>query len=166
MTRAGTSPAPAQPAAAIAFVNRESIIHRDAGSAARLCHFLCRQEVTPANETAFRFELAGAPDASSYSHRITGPAAGCTHGLRPRPAKPYIEGIDVSGLADGTLTFTLRVISKRGAAGPEVTARIVKSTAALGVSASALSSPTTMSPIRCRSCSAARWTGSMSQAST
>lgn len=146
-------PAPAQPGSRrLAFVNRENIIRTETREVPRgYAISFADAEVTPANETAFRFELTGAPDASSYGYRITSSGGGpaLTGSGLVRQSPQLIEGIDVSGLADGTLTFTLRVISKRGAAGPEVTARIVKSTAALGVSTSALSgSPTNMSPIR------------------
>lgn len=138
----------------LAFVNRENEIRtetrdvpRDYGVA-----FLAG-EVTAANAEALGFVIAGAPLQSRYSYRITSSGGGdAIAGTGLVTASPQaVSGIDVSSLADGTLTLSMQITSKEGAAGPEVSASIAKSTESLGVTVEALSpSPTNKSPVRFR----------------
>lgn len=107
-------------------------------------------EVTAANATDVGFTLTGAPLQSRYSYRIFSAASGpaITGSGLVTQGSQTISGIDVSSLADGTLTLVIQVITKEGAAGPEVSTTITKSTEALAVTVEALvPSPTSQSPI-------------------
>lgn len=138
----------------LAFVNRESEIRTETRDVPQDYDvaFLAG-EVTAANENAIGFALTGVPLESRYSYRITSSAGGtAVTGSGVVTENPQaISGIDVSPLADGMLTLAIQVVSKEGAAGPEVTTSIAKSTVDLGASVEPVStSPTNQSPLRYR----------------
>ncbi len=135
----------------LAFVNRENVIRTEERQVPKDYTIAFNSgDVNPSNEASFSFELAGAPLEARYTYRITSSAGGVpVMGSGTVQASPHtITGIDVSGLADGTLTLTIQVTSKQGAVGPEVKAQIEKLTIILGVATSTASaSPTNNSPI-------------------
>lgn len=148
----------------LAFVNRENEIVTESREVPKDYDIaFVPGEVTAANATAVGFTLSGAPLQSRYSYRIASNAAGLAlsaASLATRQLQTIsgsglvtqdpqtISGIDVSSLADGTLTLTIQVVTKDGAAGPEVSTTIAKSTESLDVSVEALaSSPTNQSPV-------------------
>ena len=117
----------------LAFVNRENIIRTESREIPKdySIQFLAA-DVNRTNQTALAFQLSNAPLSSHFSYTIASSGGGARvtgSGLVEAGVQP-VAGIDVSGLADGTLTLTLRVVSKQGAKGPAVIAEIVKSTAA------------------------------------
>lgn len=157
----------------LAFVNRESEIRTETRDVPEDYDVnFVPGTVTAANASDIGFTLRGAPLGSRYSYRITSDASGgamvamaamaaaatadsLTQQLQTITGSGVvtqdpqtISGIDVSGLPDGTLTLTMQVISKEGAAGPEVSTSIAKSTESLGVTVEAVSAnPTNQSPI-------------------
>ncbi len=133
------------------FVNRENIIRTEKREVPNdyTIQFLA-SDVNTSNETSIGFEIAGAPLSASYSYAISSSAGGTpVRGSGRVESDPRsIAGIDVSGLADGTLTLTVQVVSKNGASGPKVTAEIMKSTTAVTVTTSAVTSgPVNTGPI-------------------
>jgi hypothetical protein len=135
----------------LAFVNRENVIQTETRDVPHdyAASFLAR-DVNTSNQTALAAALVGAPLSAHYSFTITSSAGGepVTGSGRVEENPQTIPGIDVSGLADGTLTLTIQVISKQGAVGPKVTAQIEKSTALVSVStALATPSPANVSPL-------------------
>ena len=133
------------------FVNRENRIYTEKREVPRNydVQFLA-SGVDQSNQSSLAFLLTGTPASSFYSYEITSSGGGTpVAGQGPIVSDPQpVSGIDVSPLSDGTLTLALRIISKDGAAGPEVTTQIEKSTLGLGVSTSTSSpSPTNASPI-------------------
>ena len=135
----------------LAFVNRENVIHTETRDVPDdyAVSFLA-SDVNASNQAALAAALAGAPLSSHYTFTITSSAGGqaVTGAGRVEESLQTIPGIDVSGLADGTLTLTIQVISKQGAVGPKVTAQIEKSTAAISVSTSlATPTPANVSPL-------------------
>lgn len=117
----------------LAFVNRENGIRTESREIPHdySIQFL-DSAVDNANQSSLGFTLSGAPRAARYSYTIVSSGGGAKvtgSGLVEADVQP-VSGVDVSGLADGTLTLTLRVVSRKGATGPPVTAQIVKSTAA------------------------------------
>lgn len=133
------------------FVNRENVIRTEKREIPRnyMVNFL-DAAVTVANQSAIALTLVGAPRAARYAYRITSSNGGApiTGTGQLEGDSQVISGIDVSALPDGLLILTLRVTSEEGATGPPVTAQIVKSTAALGVTTAAgTGSPTNANPI-------------------
>lgn len=135
----------------LAFVNRENVIHTESRDVPNdyAASFLA-SDVNTSNQTSLTLALSGAPLSSHYSFTITSSGGGqpVTSSGQVTESPQAIPGVDVSGLADGTLTLTIQVISKKGAVGPKVMAQIVKSTAAVSVSTSlATSTPANVSPL-------------------
>lgn len=133
------------------FVNRENVIRTEKREVPRnyVVNFL-DAAVTAANQSAIALTLVGAPRAARYAYRITSSNGGApiTGTGQLEGDSQVISGIDVSGLPDGLLSLTLRVTSEEGATGPPVTAQIVKSIVALGVTTAAgTGSPTNANPI-------------------
>lgn len=134
------------------FVNRESEIRTETRDVPQDYQVVfLAGEISAANEANLGFMLTDVPLHSSYTYRITSSGGGSAvvgSGLVTESPQA-ISGIDVSTLADGTLTLAIQVVSKEGAAGPEVTATIVKSSVNLGVTVQAISaSPTNQNPLR------------------
>ena len=138
----------------LAFVNRENIIRTETRDVPNdyTVQFL-ESDVNTSNQASLAFELAGAPRSASYSYTITSSGGGT-----PVAGSGRVEGdpqpsgsIDVSGLADGTLTLTLSVTSKQGAVGRPVTAQIAKATSAVSVTTEvATPGPINVIPIQFR----------------
>jgi len=133
------------------FVNRENRIHTEKREVPRnyAVQFLAA-DVTSSNQTSLAFALSGAPAQAHCSYEITSSNGGTpVTGSEQVESDPQsISGIDVSGLADGTLTLVTQVISKQGAVGPRVTTQIVKTTVGLTASTSTPSpNPTSASLI-------------------
>lgn len=138
----------------LAFVNRENLIRTEEREVPRdyAVAFLAGS-VTAVNQSSLAFDLTGAPLRGRYSYRISSSGGGTpVAGTGMVSGDPQqVGGIDVSGLADGTLTLLLAVASKQGARGPEVSARISKATTALSATtATAVADPTNRSPIAFR----------------
>ncbi|WP_421696435.1 inverse autotransporter beta domain-containing protein [Aestuariivirga sp.] len=129
----------------LAFVNRENVILTEEREIPNdyTIQFLA-SGVNTSNQNALAFELAGAPSSASYSYEISSSGGGApvTGTGLVRAAPQVIPGIDVSGLTDGILTLTLRVVSNQGAVGPEVTTQISKSTSEVTVTISPLTTGT------------------------
>ncbi|WP_161957398.1 inverse autotransporter beta domain-containing protein [Aestuariivirga litoralis] len=138
----------------LAFVNRDNLIHTERRAVPQdyAVAFLAGS-VTAVNQQSLGFVLAGAPLGARYSYLVTSSGGGAplTGSGRVSADPQPVTGIDVSGLADGILTLSLGVVSGEGAAGPQVTAEITKSTTALGADATSPGpNPTNQSPIAFR----------------
>lgn len=116
----------------LAFVNRENVIRTESREIPHdySIQFLAA-DVNRTNQSSLAFQLSNAPLSSRFTYTISSSGGGARvrgSGVVEAGIQP-VAGIDVSGLDDGTLTLTLRVVSKQGGKGPAVTAEIVKSTA-------------------------------------
>jgi hypothetical protein len=135
----------------LAFVNRENAIRTETRAVPNeYTAAFIDPDVNSSNAQSLSFLLASAPSGGQYSFAIVSSGGGTpVTGEGVVQSDPQtIGGIDVSTLADGTLTLTVQVISAEGAMGPEVTATIPKSTVLITVAtATTAPDPTNMNPI-------------------
>ncbi|MBU2885454.1 hypothetical protein KO507_06740 [Gilvimarinus agarilyticus] len=84
--------------------------------------------VTPANETGISFTFAGAEVGADYSYTISsdGGGANVTGSGTLASASAQVSSLDVSGLADGTLTLSVVLTDTAGNAAAAVTDTLAK----------------------------------------
>ncbi|MBK1727766.1 hypothetical protein, partial [Halorhodospira neutriphila] len=93
---------------------------------------LDQDPVTSATETAVSFTFAGAETGTRYSYTITSSGGGTpvTGAGTISTAAQQISGIDVSGLADGTLTLSVTLTDSASNTGAAATDTATKDVAA------------------------------------
>ncbi len=97
------------------------------------------------NDTAAAFELSGAEVGTTYTYTITSSAGGApvTGSASVNAATMSVTGIDVTALADGTLTLSLTLENTLGAGGVAVSDTVVKNTAPSGYAVAFTTDPVT-----------------------